>query len=467
MDRDLHVWATRIAPTLLLAACSAEPTPPPPAEPTTQPEAPAAPSEPPLPTAPSSWTRLAAPSPEVGQCVVSSEAVVKPPAVVDQSWVVGGTFYGEGRRHPDVIFDETGFLFAVDVATGKTRWTHPLGYSSSGATPYITVHASGMVLVHFEGPVTMLDAQTGKQRWKIRMREPVAALSTAPRAAVVLYSDESAVALSPDTGKELWRRPCTGIRVDTFNGLESLSLYDSGRGTVAIVDPATGADLVPAIHGQPSPSQPETDVELEVDGTTLTASGPLIEFRRPRTALVGRVEVRTGVERMERAEGHSGVAVLGDDATVLLLDPQGCISAFAAANHLVTEHAAQSYLPVTMKPGEERSFKVRKEEYYLHDSAPRAYRVVTDGLPAQVELVSHEARIDRVTTDYGDGFPTSDDTRRLTYALRVKDDAAPGTYWVKVRFVDPEGKLLFEPRLRVEVPAAAPATPAASGPAPG
>ena len=231
-------------------------------------------------------------------------------------------------------------------------------------------------------------------------------------------------------------------------------LYDSDPATVSIVDSVTGADLVPATPGQPASSQPETDMELEVDGTTLTASGPLIEFHRPRTALVGRVEVRTGVERMERAEGRSGVAALGDDATALLLDPQGCISAFVAANHLVTEPAAQSYLPVTMKPGEERSFKVRKEEYYLRDAAPSVYRVVTDELPAQVELVSHEARIDRVTTDFGDGFPSSDDTRRLTYALRVKDDAAPGTYWVEIRFVDPEGKLLFEPRLLIEVPAA-------------
>ena len=97
--------------------------------------------------------------------------------------------------------DATGFLVAMDAASGKERWRFPV---SSESTPLVV---DGTVYVgSWDGRLYALNARTGKQRWAFDAGEELNSAAAYADGVVYIGSDGSQVfAVDAATGAERWR----------------------------------------------------------------------------------------------------------------------------------------------------------------------------------------------------------------------------------------------------------------------
>ncbi|MBC8139611.1 MAG: PQQ-binding-like beta-propeller repeat protein, partial [Fibrella sp.] len=98
-----------------------------------------------------------------------------------------------------------GSLYALDAASGKTRWQ----FASGGALFSVPLVESGTVYVgsgdHF---VYALDAATGKQRWKYETGGSVlAGAAKAGNVVCITSTDRTVYGLDATTGTVLWKQP--------------------------------------------------------------------------------------------------------------------------------------------------------------------------------------------------------------------------------------------------------------------
>ena len=97
--------------------------------------------------------------------------------------------------------DATGFLVAMDAASGKERWRFPV---SSESTPLVV---DGTLYVgSWDGRLYALNARTGKQRWAFDAGEELNSAAAYADGVVYIGSDGSQVfAVDAATGAERWR----------------------------------------------------------------------------------------------------------------------------------------------------------------------------------------------------------------------------------------------------------------------
>ncbi len=153
---------------------------------------------------------------------------VSSPTVTDGSVFVGG---GDGKVH------------AIDVATGRLRWSHPTGHRVR-STPAV---ADGSVFVgSFDGKLYCLDATTGAERWRFDTGDAVQSSPAVADGMVYVGSRSMAVfGLDARTGKLVWRRPHSGSWVlaspSVAEGKVVIGGSDSHR--LEALDARTGAPV--------------------------------------------------------------------------------------------------------------------------------------------------------------------------------------------------------------------------------
>ncbi|GAA1165698.1 PQQ-binding-like beta-propeller repeat protein [Nocardioides aquiterrae] len=136
-------------------------------------------------------------------------------------------------------------LAAVDAATGKARWYHPLPGDVGGTTPLVL---PGGDVVYASGELARYDAATGAVRWTV---PDVAAFSSATYDAGVVYVDavrnqhpSGLAAYDAETGRRLWfhENQQTQIIAGPAAG-EGVVVYPDAQGGVAAYDGRSGEEL--------------------------------------------------------------------------------------------------------------------------------------------------------------------------------------------------------------------------------
>ena len=139
------------------------------------------------------WTLATGPDLSLGDDPRSFDLWDSSPTVADSTVYVGS---GDGK------------VYAVDLATGRERWSHATG-SRVRSSPAV---GGGTVYVgSFDGCVYALDAATGQDRWKYQTGDVVQS-SPALGGGMVFVGTraEALLALDAATGAEKWRRPHSG-----------------------------------------------------------------------------------------------------------------------------------------------------------------------------------------------------------------------------------------------------------------
>jgi outer membrane protein assembly factor BamB len=165
----------------------------------------------------------------------------------------GGRFEAPARMDGDVLYagSSDGRLLAVEIATGKVRWTYQAGEEVS-TTPVV---AGGLVFVMtLQDTLLAVDAKTGAWKWHHRreMREGftirgAASVVVSQGLAVGAYSDGTIAALDLATGAVRWERKVapTGdfMDVDALR-VDGTRLFAAAySGAVYSIDVATGRQL--------------------------------------------------------------------------------------------------------------------------------------------------------------------------------------------------------------------------------
>ncbi|MEV1004831.1 PQQ-binding-like beta-propeller repeat protein [Nonomuraea sp. NPDC050202] len=146
----------------------------------------------------------------------------------------GGTVY---------IDDYAGAVHALDLATGRTRWSVRTG-ADERASPWVTPAGKAVYVAGADRRVRALDTATGAQRWSTRLG---AALTFAPLPAgatvYVRSADYEVHALEARTGRKRWSAPTSVIEpaLGLTVGQDRLYVVTSA-GIISALDTATGAE---------------------------------------------------------------------------------------------------------------------------------------------------------------------------------------------------------------------------------
>jgi outer membrane protein assembly factor BamB len=132
-----------------------------------------------------------------------------------------------------VVVDLAGEIRRFDLATGTVLWRHTTG-SDVNLSP---AAGSGIaVIMDRGGTTTAFDAEFGRRRWHLEMQGAVA---TVIGDIVVVVQDQTAHALSTETGRHQWVRSIFGTVTDMANfadqsvvATKSESVILSGKGVV-------------------------------------------------------------------------------------------------------------------------------------------------------------------------------------------------------------------------------------------
>lgn len=227
-------------------------------------------------------------------------------------------------------WDETGSVLLslriVDVRSGATVWTHPArGLSSWGLSDTIAAGrvvtaapggrvevrdladgrlvasrllpqlartgpddapadlgvAGDLVLLQEQEALTAYDATTLRERWRLGTERFQGSYGCAPILCVT--SDSGTAGVDPATGRQLWRRPGSGLSIDLGAGVVLDQGNDGSRS--ALIDTATGRTLVDLGSGGVAWNDGEAVEPLPVLLPTRDPAG--------RTA-AGRLDQRTG-----------------------------------------------------------------------------------------------------------------------------------------------------------------------------
>lgn len=181
-------------------------------------------------------------------------------------------------------------LTVVDLATGHVRWSRTASHSPN------PVVAGGVVMVAADAPypqqhgsVTGYDARTGKLLWTRHdmATQPVLQVSAGR---VVVYDDAQQVyprpplwpvtALSPATGRTLWRVPTAGPVGAVSAGPSGVAVSTSLPSRLYLIDPGTGRLRwqIPASLGLQTPLDTGTDL-LYIGRASTAAPLSLVDVR--------------------------------------------------------------------------------------------------------------------------------------------------------------------------------------------
>lgn len=139
-----------------------------------------------------------------------------------------------------------GTLKAVDLTTGKIKWSY-----KNGSNPEIITNNS-VFFITYEGYLIKVNAQTGKLLWKVKAaKDPIEIGAFAELVNGVLYfrNEQGGIAAyHPDTGKKIWENKDIPLYVGSIVGLYDnvfvvSSTVDNRRTQFFGLDPATGKRL--------------------------------------------------------------------------------------------------------------------------------------------------------------------------------------------------------------------------------
>ena len=253
----------------------------------------------------------------------------------------GGGLAWEGG----VLYVATAFgqLWALDAASGGTRWVQRLGAAATG-TP--TVRDGIVYAVSRDGTGWALDSATGRVSWQVAGLPDAAGFvgpagpAVSGELAVFPFSAGEVVAVYRRGGSEAWRGSVRGDRVgralSAFGDLTGDPVFADGRlyvgnatGRTAAFDPATGERLWTARVGALGPVWPSGgSVFLVSDDARLVrldaATGAILW----RTELPGFVSERR--RRRKAVFAHHGPVLAGGRLWVASTD--GVLRAFNPAS---------------------------------------------------------------------------------------------------------------------------------------
>lgn len=106
-----------------------------------------------------------------------------------------------------IVRHEPGTITAIRIKDGKSLWK----WKITGILPRSLCAANGKVFFHTGEELVSLDLQTGTENWRSETGMLPVALIVSEDALLAAGSSMT-LALSPGTGKELWRGPGTGSR---------------------------------------------------------------------------------------------------------------------------------------------------------------------------------------------------------------------------------------------------------------
>lgn len=140
----------------------------------------------------------------------------------------------------------------VPVLGVRQVWNARIG-STAGLALQVNVHDNAVVAASADGTVAGFDARTGKELWRTKLAEGVAAgVGGDGRWAAVVTRENDLVAL--EAGREVWRHRLpaqvftaplvAGERVFVLAADRSVSAFDAALGTPLWSLPGTGAPLV-------------------------------------------------------------------------------------------------------------------------------------------------------------------------------------------------------------------------------
>jgi outer membrane protein assembly factor BamB len=138
-------------------------------------------------------------------------------------------------------------LLVVDLATGHVRWSRPAGQASGPvAVGGVVVAAANAPGNQTTGTVTGYDLRTGRPAWKRTGMPRLPELQVAGgRVVVFSYVQVSAVpghliALSPVTGRTLWRLTTSSEPAAVSSGPAGLAVVSYGPSGLYLVNPVSG-----------------------------------------------------------------------------------------------------------------------------------------------------------------------------------------------------------------------------------
>ncbi|MEU5028308.1 serine/threonine-protein kinase [Streptomyces milbemycinicus] len=145
-------------------------------------------------------------------------------------------------------------VYALDGATGKKKWSHPLkdgGYGQAGANEGDSLNVpppaviGGAVYVNVsDDKLCVLDAATGKKKWDYAPGGSATWLTTVGGMVQVYVSDDDAIhSLDAATGNEKWatRRGIVGVKDYLVADDGAVHVYIDGKGDLGALDAATGS----------------------------------------------------------------------------------------------------------------------------------------------------------------------------------------------------------------------------------
>jgi outer membrane protein assembly factor BamB len=166
-----------------------------------------------------------------------------------RSQPIGPNYFSSPTVSGDLVYVgsyDGGRLYALDAATGQTRWVsdqHGFTSTANGPTPAV---ANGMVYSCFpDNRLYAFDALTGKLRWVSQASNAVDDSPTIVNGVIYLTGNGSVYAFDAATGKLNWLSSPPGgaaQAVAVADGLVYVTIqgHGPGRGLVDALDAATG-----------------------------------------------------------------------------------------------------------------------------------------------------------------------------------------------------------------------------------
>ncbi|HEY8446035.1 MAG TPA: PQQ-binding-like beta-propeller repeat protein [Thermomicrobiales bacterium] len=151
---------------------------------------------------------------------------------------------GEVRSSPAVaeglvfVGSQSGLLHAIEVETGRPRWSFDLGGYPVRSSPAVV---DGTVYIGSGYALYALDAKTGEVRWRFGMRYAGESSPTVADGVVYVASKEALVyAIDATTGDEKWHFQTEGLIFSSPTIAAGLVLIGSDDGQLYAVDIASG-----------------------------------------------------------------------------------------------------------------------------------------------------------------------------------------------------------------------------------
>ncbi|MBT5388513.1 MAG: outer membrane protein assembly factor BamB [Porticoccaceae bacterium] len=233
----------------------------------------------------------------------------------------------------DSIFasDHQGTVTALDLETGKSRWSTDLETSVSGGVGY----GAGLVMLGtIEGEVFALDANDGSVVWRSQVSSEVLSSPKSNGSVVVVQTvDNRMFALDAKTGEELWQHDgdapiltVRGVSEAIITSTMVISGFDSGK--LIAFNPENGS-LIWEVRLALPKGRTELERMVDIDGVPLLV-GDVI-YSVTYQGRLGALSRGTGRSLwFQDSSSHFAPAHSGDK--VFVTEAEGTVRAFKAGS---------------------------------------------------------------------------------------------------------------------------------------